>query len=128
MLLTQVLHRGRGVKNKIVEQYDKKTPLDVINEATSWLDFNQTAEKEEFEEKRKALEGTAMSILQLQEMAGAGRMGGCMPTWVKWVLLRMMIRLADPLMRRLTKLSCSILLMMISFLFNSVIIAVTFSL
>jgi L1 cell adhesion molecule like protein len=64
---------GEEVKDKIPED-DKKTLLDAINEATSWLDANQTAEKEEFEEKQKALEGIAMPILQ--KMAGAGGMGG----------------------------------------------------
>jgi len=64
---------GEEVKDKIPED-DKKTLLDAINEATSWLDANQTAEKEEFEEKQKALEAVAMPILQ--KMAGAGGMGG----------------------------------------------------
>ncbi|KAL9187459.1 hypothetical protein ACHAXT_001589 [Thalassiosira profunda] len=64
---------GEEVKDKIPED-DKKTLLDAINEATAWLDANQTAEKEEFEEKQKALEGVAMPILQ--KMAGAGGAGG----------------------------------------------------
>jgi len=67
---------GEEVKDKIPED-DKKTLLDAINDTTSWLDANQTAEKEEFEEKQKALEGIAMPILQ--KMAGAGGMGGGMP-------------------------------------------------
>jgi len=64
---------GEEVKDKIPEE-DKKTLLDAINDTTSWLDSNQSAEKEEFEEKQKALEGIAMPILQ--KMAGAGGMGG----------------------------------------------------
>jgi L1 cell adhesion molecule like protein len=64
---------GEEVKDKIPED-DKKTLLDAINDATSWLDANQTAEKEEFEEKQKALEAIAMPILQ--KMAGAGGAGG----------------------------------------------------
>merc|ERR1719511_100557 len=64
---------GEEVKDKIPED-DKKTLLDAINDTTSWLDANQTAEKEEYEEKQKALEGIAMPILQ--KMAGAGGMGG----------------------------------------------------
>jgi len=73
---------GEEVKDKIPED-DKKTLLDAINEASTWLDANQTAEKEEYEEKQKALEGIAMPILQ--KMAGAGGMpdmggmGGGMP-------------------------------------------------
>merc|ERR1712003_389492 len=64
---------GEEVKDKIPED-DKSTLLNAINETTSWLDANQAAEKEEFEEKQKALEGIAMPILQ--KMAGAGGMGG----------------------------------------------------
>ena len=59
--------------------------LSAIDETTSWLDANQAAEKEEYEEKQKALEGIAMPILQ--KMAGGagggmpdmGGMGGGMP-------------------------------------------------
>ena len=59
--------------------------LSAIDETTSWLDANQGAEKEEYEEKQKALEGIAMPILQ--KMAGGacggmpdmGGMGGGMP-------------------------------------------------
>jgi len=73
---------GEEVKDKIPED-DKKTLLDAINDASTWLDANQSAEKEEYEEKQKALEGIAMPILQ--KMAGAGGMpdmggmGGAMP-------------------------------------------------
>jgi len=67
---------GEEVKDKIPEE-DKTTLLDAITDATSWLDGNQSAEKEEYEEKQKALEGIAMPILQ--KMAGAGGMGGGMP-------------------------------------------------
>jgi len=66
---------GEEVAGKIPDD-DKKQLLDAIAETTAWLDANQTAEKEEFEEKQKALEGIAMPILQ--KMAGGG-MGGGMP-------------------------------------------------
>jgi len=56
---------------------DKKKLEDAIEESISWLDANQTAEKEEYEEKKKALEGIAMPILQ--SMAGAGGAPGGMP-------------------------------------------------
>jgi len=73
---------GEEVKDKIPEN-DKKTLLDAINETTSWLDANQTGEKEEYEEKQKALEAIAMPILQAMAGAGAmpdmGGMGGGMP-------------------------------------------------
>lgn len=61
------------VKDKIPEG-DKKALEDKINETISWLDRNPMAEKEEYEEQRKALEGVALPILQ--RMAGAGASGG----------------------------------------------------
>ena len=75
---------GEEVKDKIPEE-DKTALLSAIDETTSWLDANQAAEKEEYEEKQKALEGIAMPILQ--KMAGGagggmpdmGGMGGGMP-------------------------------------------------
>jgi len=73
---------GEEVKDKIPEE-DKSTLLAAINDATTWLDANQTAEKEEYEEKQKALEGIAMPILQKMGGAGGmpdmGGMGGGMP-------------------------------------------------
>merc|ERR1712226_1650031 len=61
------------VKDKIPA--DKKSELDAaIEETISWLDANQTAEKEEYEEKQKALEGIAMPILQ--SMGGGAAAGG----------------------------------------------------
>merc|ERR1712209_114971 len=48
---------------------DKKKLEDAIEETLKWLDSNLSAEKEEFEEKQKSLEGIAMPILQ--SMAGA---------------------------------------------------------
>jgi len=60
------------VKDKIPAD-DKKKLEDAIEETISWLDANLSAEKEEFEEKQKALEAIAMPILQ--SMAG-GAPGG----------------------------------------------------
>mmetsp|Transcript_2092 Transcript_2092/g.3810 ORF Transcript_2092/g.3810 Transcript_2092/m.3810 type:complete len:671 (+) Transcript_2092:102-2114(+) len=52
-----------------------KTKLEgAIDETLKWLDSNLSAEKEEFEEKQKALEAIAMPILQA--MGGAGAAGG----------------------------------------------------
>merc|ERR1712232_207467 len=56
---------------------DKATLEGKIEETISWLDSNPSAEKEEYEEKQKELEGVAMPILQ--SMAGAGGMPGGMP-------------------------------------------------
>jgi L1 cell adhesion molecule like protein len=60
------------VKDKIPEDA-KKTLEDKIEETVQWLDQNQSAEKEEYEEKQKALEGVANPILQAM---GAGSAGG----------------------------------------------------
>jgi L1 cell adhesion molecule like protein len=65
------------VQGKIPE--DDKTKLEAaIDETISWLDQNPTAEKEEYEEKQKSLEGIAMPILQGMA-GGAGGMPGGMP-------------------------------------------------
>merc|ERR1712070_1250757 len=66
---------GDEVKDKIPEE-DKSAILNAINEATTWLDANQTAEKEEYEEKQKSLEGIAMPILQAMGGGAAGGMPG----------------------------------------------------
>merc|ERR1712174_74950 len=67
------------VKDKIPAD-DKKALEDAIAESISWLDANPTAEKEEYEEKRKELEGIAMPILRkMGGAAGAGGMPGGMP-------------------------------------------------
>merc|ERR1712137_937152 len=56
---------------------DKATLEGKIEETISWLDSNPSAEKEEYEEKQKELEGVAMPILQsMAGAAGAGGMGG----------------------------------------------------
>merc|ERR1712130_169451 len=66
------------------EVADKMDPADKtaveskIEETISWLDSNPAAEKEEYEEKQKELEGIAMPILQ--KMGGAAGAGaGGMP-------------------------------------------------
>merc|ERR1712166_1472441 len=50
-----------------------------IDETISWLDANPAAEKEEYEEKQKELEGIAMPILQKMGGGGAGGMPAGMP-------------------------------------------------
>merc|ERR1712012_736390 len=63
------------VEGKIPE--DDKTKLtSAIDETLQWLDSNMSAEKEEFEEKQKSLEGIAMPILQAM---GGGAAPGGMP-------------------------------------------------
>merc|ERR1711994_1097002 len=70
---------SKEVEGKIPAD-DKKKLEDAIEESIQWLDSNPSAEKEEFEEKQKALEGIAMPILQsMAGGAGAGGMPGGMP-------------------------------------------------
>jgi len=65
------------VADKIPEG-DKKKCMDAVSETQSWLDTNQSAEKEEFEEKQKALEAIVMPVMQSLG-GGAGGMPGGMP-------------------------------------------------
>merc|ERR1712076_13819 len=54
---------------------DKKKLEEKVDETLKWLEANQTAEKEEYEEKQKDLEGVAMPILSALG-GGAGGMPG----------------------------------------------------
>merc|ERR1711934_1064792 len=65
------------VADKVSEE-DKTKIMDAISKAQSWLDSNQSAEKEEFEEKQKELESVVPPILQAMG-GGAGGMPGGMP-------------------------------------------------
>merc|ERR1711907_501721 len=65
------------IADKISEE-DKTKIMDAISKAQSWLDSNQSAEKEEFEEKQKELEAVVTPVLQAMG-AGAGGMPGGMP-------------------------------------------------
>ncbi len=53
---------------------DKSKALDAVTAATKWLDTNQTAEKEEFEEKQKEVERVIAPILQ--NLSGGSAAGG----------------------------------------------------
>jgi len=65
------------VADKLSEE-DKKAVLDKCNEAVAWIDANQTAEKDEFEDKKKEVEGVCSPIIQ-KLYAGAGGAPGGMP-------------------------------------------------
>jgi len=66
------------VAGKIPE--DQKAHLDAtIEDTIAWLDANPAAEKEEYEEKQKSLEGVAMPILQNMAGGAGGMPGGGMP-------------------------------------------------
>jgi len=60
-----------------ISEDDKATISSKIDETTSWLDANQTAEKEEYEAKQKELEAIVNPILQ--SVAGGGGDAGGMP-------------------------------------------------
>lgn len=47
-----------------------------MDETIEWLDGNQLAEKEEFEDKQKSLEGICNPIMTKMYQAGAGGAGG----------------------------------------------------
>merc|ERR1711901_7679 len=57
------------VKDKISDD-DKKTVVDKCNEVVSWLDANQTAEKDEFDHQQKELEGVCNPIMTKLYQAG----------------------------------------------------------
>ena len=65
------------LKDKISED-DKKKVLDKINDTLRWLDSNQLAEKEEFDDKQKELESICNPIITklYQSAGGAGMPGG----------------------------------------------------
>merc|ERR1712228_402589 len=65
------------VKDRIPED-DRKALDDKIEDTIKWLDANQAAEKEEYEEKQKDLEGVALPILQ--KMGGGEAWVECL-TW-----------------------------------------------
>jgi len=58
-----------------ISEEDKTAINAAVQETTTWLDNNQSAEKEEFEEKQKALEAICLPILQKMG-GGAGGPGG----------------------------------------------------
>jgi L1 cell adhesion molecule like protein len=59
---------------------DKEAALKAINDALSWLEHNQMAEKEEFSHKQKEVEGVCTPIIQKLYAGGGGGMpGGGMP-------------------------------------------------
>merc|ERR1712206_36527 len=63
---------SKEVEGKISAD-DKKKLNDKVEDTLKWLETNQTAEKEEYEEKQKDLESVAMPILS---SIGGGMPGG----------------------------------------------------
>ena len=67
------------LKDKISEE-DRTTISTKIEESLTWLDGNQTAEKDEFDDKRKELEQICNPIIQnLYQAPQDGKMPGGMP-------------------------------------------------
>merc|ERR1712164_5383 len=56
---------------------DKAAITKIVDEAIKWLDTNQTATKEDFEAKKKEVEGTVGPLMQ--KMAAAAGAAGGMP-------------------------------------------------
>ena len=66
----------KGLKDKIDEE-DAEAIETAIQEVLDWLDENQEAEAEEYDEKQKELEGVANPIMQkVYQAAGGGGEGG----------------------------------------------------
>merc|ERR1712127_158958 len=63
------------VKDKISEE-DKAKAKEAVDGALSWLEGNQMAEKEEFEDKRKEVEGICSPINELVARIAEQERGG----------------------------------------------------
>merc|ERR1712147_117980 len=61
----------KGIADKISEE-DKETLEEAVKETLDWLDENDDAEVEEFEEKQKELEGIANPIMSKLYQGGGG--------------------------------------------------------
>merc|ERR1712017_25838 len=56
---------------------DKAAITKIVDETVSWLDTNQTASKDDYEAKKKEVEGTVGPLMQkMAAAAGAGGAGG----------------------------------------------------
>merc|ERR1712234_76411 len=67
------------VKSAISES-DKKTINDKCDECIKWLDANQTAEKDEFEDKQKEIESVCKPIIEKLYSGAGGAPGGGAPS------------------------------------------------
>merc|ERR1712146_689421 len=65
------------LKDKISDD-DKGKATKAIDDALSWLESNQMAEKEEFEHQQKEVEGICSPIMQAMYSGGGGGMPGGM--------------------------------------------------
>jgi L1 cell adhesion molecule like protein len=60
-----------------ISESDKAQVTEALDATTKWLDRNQQAEKEEYEEQQRSLEKTVLPILQ--NLSGGGGAAGGMP-------------------------------------------------
>jgi L1 cell adhesion molecule like protein len=70
--------RDEATASKLSSE-DKATLEKAVEETISWLESNQTGEKDEYEHKQKELEGVAMPIMQRLYQAGGAPGGEGMP-------------------------------------------------
>jgi len=63
------------IKDKLTDE-DKETLEDLVKSTTEWIDENPSAEKEEFDEKQKEVEGTVNPIMSKLYSGGGGGGGG----------------------------------------------------
>jgi L1 cell adhesion molecule like protein len=63
-----------ALKSKLSES-DLSTATEAIDGALAWLEGNQTAEKEEYEEKQKELQEKVLPILQAAQQGGGAGAG-----------------------------------------------------
>lgn len=59
-----------------INNEDKQKTFDKHNELISWLDKNQTAEKEEFEHKQKEQDKVCKPIITKLQLSAGGMPGG----------------------------------------------------
>ena len=69
-----------NVRSELSDE-DRKQVLVKVHEVTSWLEKNQSAEKEDFEEKQKELEKICMPVMS-KLYQGGGAPGGAAGTGV----------------------------------------------
>ncbi|KAL1779337.1 Heat shock cognate 71 kDa [Sigmodon hispidus] len=82
-----------------INDEDKQKILGKCNEIISWLDKNQTAEKEEFEHQQKELEKVCNPIItKLYQSAG-----GCLEASLSEELLHLVVLLQGPPLKRWIK-------------------------
>merc|ERR1712176_532032 len=91
------------LKDKISED-ERKSIISKCDDALSWLDSNQLAEKDEFADKQKEVEAVCNPIIAKLYQGGEGGMPGGMPGGILEVcqevrVLAVVLELALPLRR-----------------------------